>query len=161
MPTDSCLRLLPKQLAQAIIDSTSSQRRRFATECAKLAVDHCTKAVFGASGAIESKLSELLGRTLEAIDTDRASKIDRELAVQENELYQQMTVLRQDEAAVDYSAFVKMATQRHAVRALRAALVIDGVSSAARAGFEAITVAKFDDEVMRIARITLVMKDAG
>lgn len=159
MATDSYLRLLPAPLAQAILASTSSQRLVFAVECAKLAVEHCTRAVLGHDAEVEVMLASLRDRTMRAVDTGETGDVDRALAWQESALYQRMTALRRDDSAADYTAFVRIATQRHAIRALRAALVVDGLSAAARAAYETIAAMKFDDGVMRIAGAALAHAD--
>lgn len=158
MPTDSYLRLLPKPLAQAILDSSSAERHRFAAACAALAVDHCTRAVLGYDEEAEATLRRLAELAARAAGGGDAAAADGELAAHEAALYQRLSELRRDDAAADYKSYAQLATRRHTVRALRATLVVDGVSAAARAAFETISAMKFDDGVMHAARETLSWK---
>ena len=50
---------------------------------------------------------------------------------------------------------MRLSTQRHAIRALRAAILPDGFSAAARAAFETISATRDDQQVEKLALATL------
>jgi hypothetical protein len=135
---DSYLRLIPSSIAEAILHTTSSSRRSFAIACANVAVDYCTRAAVLGSDGEELTLPELRDQALAACEPREIESIDRMLGRREDQLYAAVAALRANDAEAPYSEFVRLTGQRHAVRALRAALLPDGFSAAARAAFEAI-----------------------
>lgn len=156
MAPDSYLRLIPSSIAEAIVQTTSSSRRSFAIGCANVAVDYCTRAaVLGSAGGAELTLPELRDQALAAREPREIEAIDRMLGRREDQLYAALTALRANDAEAPYSEFVRLTAQRHAVRALRAALLPDGFSAAARAAFEAISATREDHEVEKLALATM------
>lgn len=155
---DSYLRLIPPAVADAIVTSTSAARRRFAVACANIAVEHCARNVLGLDDGGELPLGQLRDRALaanEARDQRAIDEIDRLLARREDQLYAQVAALRANENEAPYSEFLRLATQRHAIRALRAALVPDGLSAAARAAFETISATRNEQGIEELARETM------
>jgi hypothetical protein len=155
VPADSYLRLIPSPIAEAIRQTTSSSRRSFAFACANLAVDYCTRAAVIASDDGERTLPELRDQTLAAREPSEIEAIDRTLGRREDQLYAAVSALRANDASAPYSEFVRLAAQRHAVRALRATLVPDGFSAAARAAFEALSATRDDQELEKLALATM------
>ena len=155
MATDSYLRLIPAEIADAIVAATSDGRRRFAVACAKLAVEPCARAVLGLDDGAERTIDQLRDQALAAQDAGEVDEIDRMLGRREDHLYRLVIALRTDDNDAPYSEYVRLSTQRHAIRALRAALLPDGVSAAARAAFETISATRNEPHVEAIARETL------
>jgi hypothetical protein len=155
---DSYLRLIPSPIAEAIVHTTSSSRRTFAVACANVAVDHCAGAALLAveDSAPQLTLAELRDRALAAREPREIEAIDNLLSRREDQLYAGLTALRADEAEAPYSEFVRVSTQRHAIRALRAALLSDGFSAAARAAFEAISATRDDQQIEKLALATML-----
>jgi hypothetical protein len=143
-------------VAEAIVQTASSSRRSFAIACANIAVDHCARAAgLGFDDGSEMTLSELRDRTLAAREPGETEAIDRLLGRREDQLYAALSGLRANEGSAPYSEFVRLSTQRHAVRALRAAILPDGFSAAARAAFEAITATRDELQIETLARATM------
>lgn len=155
MPSDSYLRLLPTSVADAILASTSTARRNFAVACANLSVDHCARAVLGLDDGADMTLTQLRDHALAATDAREIAAIDRQLARREEHLYAQLCSLRTDDSDAPYNEYVRLATQRHAVRALRAALATDGIAAAASAAFETLSVTRNEADIEAIAQRTL------
>ena len=157
LAADSYLRLIPRTIAEAITRTTSSSRKSFAIACANLAVDYCVRAaVFAADdGGDELTLSELRDQALAAREPRELDAIDRLLDRREDQLYAALTALRANDTEAPYSEFVRISAQRHAVRALRATLLPDGSSAAARATFEAISATRHDREIEELALATM------
>lgn len=149
---DSSLRLIPAAIADAIVAASSSARRRFAVACANLAVEHCARAVLSLDDGAEMTIAQLRDHALAAAETDDVAQIDRLLGHREEHLYRLVVGLRADDNDARYSEFVRLTTQRHAIRALRAALLPDGLSAAARAAFETISATRNEPHVEAIAR---------
>jgi len=156
--SDSYLRLVPHSIAEAIMSGSSDGRRQFAVACANLAVEHCARAVLGIDDGAEMTISQLRDHALAAQEPREREAIDRILGRREDHLWSLLTALRNNDAEAPYSEFVRLATQRHAVRALRAALLPDGLSAASRAAFEAISATRNEQHVEELARAT--MRDA-
>ncbi len=154
MASDSYLKLVPAAVADAILASHSTARRAFAVACANLAVDHCARAVLGLDDGADMTLSQLRDHALAAREPRELESIDRLLNHREEHLYAQLCALRADGDA-PYNEFVRLAQQRHAVRALRAALAPDGIAAAASAAFEAISVTRNEADVEALAERTL------
>ena len=155
---DSFLRLIPAAVADAIVASTSVGRKRFAVACANIAVEHCARAVLGLDGSGELPLAQLRDRALaanESRDPRAIEEIDRMLGRREDQLYAQVKALRANDSEAPYSEFLRLATQRHAIRALRAALLPDGLSAAARAAFETISATRHEKGIEELARETM------
>jgi len=153
---DSYLRLIPRSIAEAILHTASSSRRSFAIACANIAVDFCTRAaVLVSNDGDELTLTQLRDQALAAREPRETETIDRMLGRREDQLYAALTALRANDAEAPYSEFMRLSAQRHAVRALRAALVPDGFSAAARAAFEAISATRQDQEVEKLALATM------
>jgi hypothetical protein len=72
-------------------------------------------------------------------------------------LYDEMCALRRDDAVADYATFVKVATQRHTIRARRATLLPDGLTAAARAAFETLSATRNEDSIVSLARNTMAL----
>ena len=155
MTSDSYLRLVPSAVADAIVAATSDARRRFAVACANVAVEHCARAVLGIDDGAEMTLSQMRDHVLGAADARDREAIDRILARREDHLWTLLCALRGDGAEAPYSEFVRLATQRHAVRALRAVLLPDGLSAASRAAFETISATRNEQHVEELARETM------
>lgn len=155
MSTDSYLHLLPPAVADAIRRTLSPRRRAFAIACARVAVDHCAYAVLGLDAAAKATLAELRESTLAAIDGAETGGVDARLAGHEDRLWQQLCALRRDDAEVRYGDFVRLATQRHTIRALRATLLGDGISAAARAAFETVCATRDEERIVSMARDTM------
>ena len=153
--SDSYLRLVPKSIADAIMSGTSDARRRFAVACANLAVEHCARAVLGIDDGAEMTISQLRDHALAATEAREREAIDRILGRREDHLWSLLTALRGNDAEAPYSEFVRLATQRHAVRALRATLLPDGLSAASRAAFETISATRNEQHVEDLARETM------
>jgi hypothetical protein len=153
--SDSYLKLVPAMVANAIMASSSTARRAFAVACANLAVDHCARSTLGLDDGGDMALAQLRDHALAADEALEIAAIDRQLARREEHLYAQLAGLRADDADAPYSEFVRIAAQRHAIRALRAALSPDGIAAAASAAFEAISVTRDEADVEAIARRTL------
>lgn len=155
MASDSYLRLVPAAVADAILASTATARRAFAVACANLAVEHCARAVLGLDDGADMTLSQLRDHALTASEAREVEALDRQLARREDALYAQLCGLRADDGDAPYSEFIRLAAQRHAIRALRAALASDGIAAAASAAFEAISVTRDEARVEAIAASTL------
>jgi hypothetical protein len=153
----SYLKLLPSPIADAISKSRSQRRHRFAVACARLSVDHCAYAVLALDDFAKQMLATLCERTLAAIDTPGAEAFDRELMRDEDQLYERICALRCNDAEAPYAEFVRLTAQRHTIRALRATLLPDGLSAAARGAFEAISATRNEAAVMALARETLLL----
>jgi hypothetical protein len=148
LATDSYLRLLPAPIAQAIALATSVERHAFAIACARVAVDFCgPESLDGGPG-----LAELRERALAAVGTADAPSVSELLARRDEQLYAQLSSLAGADSDVSYSQFVRLSSQRHAVRALRATLGHDGLSAAARAAFAAVAALRREEDVLRLAR---------
>jgi hypothetical protein len=152
---DSYLRLIPPSIADAILHTTSSSRRSFAIACANVAVDYCTRAAVLGSADGELTLPELRDQALAAREPSEIESIDRMLNRREDQLYSSLSALRANDAEAPYSEFVRLSAQRHAVRALRATLLPDGFSAAARAAFEALSATREDHELEKLALATM------
>ena len=155
MASDSYLKLVPKSVSDAILASDSSARRAFAVACANLAVDHCARGVLGLDDGADMTLSQLRDHALAARAANEIEAIDRLLGRREDHLYAQLCALRADDGDAPYNEFIRIAAQRHAVRALRAALAPDGIAAAASAAFEAISVTRNESDVETLAQRTL------
>jgi hypothetical protein len=153
--SDSYLRLVPAAIAEAIITSASSARRAFAVACANLAVEHCARAVLGLDDGAEMTISQLRDHALAAQSPREIAEIDRMLGRREDQLYGLVSALRANDGDAPYSEFMRLATQRHAIRALRAALLPDGLSAASRAAFETISATRNEQHVEDLARTTM------
>jgi len=153
--SNSYLRLVPARVADAIMASTSAARRAFAVACANLAIEHCTRIVLGLDDGGDMTLTQLRDHAFAAREARELDAIDRQLGRREDHLYAQLCGLRADEGDAPYSEFVRLAAQRHAVRALRAVLCPDGVAAAASAAFEAISVTRDASDVEALAQRTL------
>jgi hypothetical protein len=153
--SDSYLRLVPAAVADAILASTAAARRAFAVACANLAVEHCARAVLGIDDGADMTLSQLRDHALAAREARQAEAVDRQLARREDALYAQLCGLRADEGEAPYNEFIRLAAQRHAIRALRAALATDGIAAAASAAFEALSVTRDESHIEAIAARTL------
>jgi hypothetical protein len=154
--TDSFLRLLPAAISNAITQSSSAQRRAFAIACANLAVEHCTFVVIGLDDGAELTLAAMRDRALSAVDRADVAAIDAMLARREEGLYTLLCALRSNDAEAPYNEFLRLSTHRHTVRALRAALVPDGLSAAARAAFETISATRNEEGVTRLLHDTML-----
>ena len=153
---DSYLRLIPSSIAEAILHTTSSSRRSFAVACANIAVDHCARgAMLGLDDGAEMSLSQLRDQAVAAQERGEIEAIDRNLGRREDQLYAALSGMRADDAEAPYSEFVRLSTQRHAIRALRAAILPDGFSAAARAAFETISATRDEQQVERLALATM------
>ncbi len=153
--SDSYLRLVPPTIANAILAATSDARRRFAVACANVAIEHCVRAVLGIDDGAEMTMSQLRDHALAANEPREREAIDRMLGRREDHLYGLVCALRANDADAPYSEFVRLSTQRHAVRALRAALLPDGLSAASRAAFETISATRNEQHVEEPARETM------
>jgi hypothetical protein len=153
--SDSYLKLVPACVADAIVASHSTARRAFAVACANLAVDHCARAVLGLDDGADMTISQLRDHALAAKEAREIESIDRLLNRREEHLYAQLCTLRAEDGDAPYNEFVRLAGQRHAVRALRAALAPDGIAAAASAAFEAISVTRNESDVEALAERTL------
>lgn len=155
---DSYLRLIPAAIADAISASTSVARKRFAVACANIAVEHCARAGLGVDDGDDLTISQLRDRALAANEGGQPrpiEEIDRMLGRREDQLYAQVSALRANDSEAPYSEFLRLATQRHAIRALRAALLPDGLSAAARAAFETISATRNEQGIEELARETM------
>jgi hypothetical protein len=152
MANDSYLRLVPAAVADAILATPSAARRSFAVACAQVAVEHCARAALGRDDGLAPTLAQLRDRVLGARDARERNEIDQLLGVREDHLYGAACALRADDHEAPYSEFMRLSVQRHAIRALRAALVPDGLSAAARAAFEAISATRDEQRVEELAR---------
>ena len=137
------------------MSGSSDARRRFAVACANLAVEHCTRAVLGIDDGGETTLAQLRDHALAAKEPREREAVDRILGRREDHLWSLLTALRSNDAEAPYSEFVRLATQRHAIRALRAALLPDGLSAASRAAFETISATRNEQHVEELARETM------
>ena len=155
MTSDSYLRLVPPSIAEAIVAATSDARRRFAVACANVAVEHCARALLGIDDGAEMTISQLRDHAFAASEPREREAIDRILGRREDHLWALLCALRGDGAEAPYSEFVRLATQRHAVRALRAALQSDGLSAASRAAFETISATRNEQHIEELARATM------
>ena len=155
MSSDSYLRLVPHSIAEAITSASSDARRRFAVGCANLAVEHCARAVLGLDDGAEMTISQLRDHAFAADNARERDAIDRILGSREDHLWNLLSALRSNDAEAPYSEFVRLATQRHAIRALRAALLPDGLSAASRAAFETISATRNEQHVEELARETM------
>jgi hypothetical protein len=156
--SDSYLKLVPRGVADAILASNSDARHAFAVACANLAVDHCARAVLGLDDGADMTLSQMRDHALAAGQTrapGEVGAIDRLLARREDHLYAQLCALRADDSDAPYNEYVRLAAQRHAVRALRAALAPDGIAAAASAAFETISVTRNEADIEALAQRTL------
>lgn len=132
--------------------TTSVARKRFAVACAQVAVEHCARAVLGVDDGGGPTMAELRDRALEAREPRQIQEIDRILGQREDHLYGLVSALRANDSEAPYSEFLRLATQRHTIRALRATLVPDGLSAAARAAFETISATRNEQHVEELAR---------
>lgn len=155
MPSDSYLRLVPPSIAEAILQSTSDARHRFAVACANAAVEHCARARLGIDDGAEMTIAELRDQAWAATEAREREAIDRILLRREDHLYTLVCELRSNDADAPYSEFMRLATQRHAIRALRAALLSDGLSAACRAAFETISATRNEQHIEELARTTM------
>jgi hypothetical protein len=146
---------LPAAVAEAIHRSTARQRHAFAAACAKLCAEHCAYAILALDDGAKTTLASLRDHALAAIDRADAQAIDQMLARREDHLYDEICALRRDDAVADYAAFVKLATQRHTIRAFRATLLPDGLTAAARAAFETLSATRNEDTIVSLARQTM------
>jgi hypothetical protein len=158
LASHSYLRLLPPAVAEAIQKSTARQRHAFASACAKLSVEHCADAILALDDGAKTTLARLRDHALTAIDTADARSIDQMLARREDQLYDEICALRRGDAVADYAAFIKLATQRHTIRALRATLLPDGLTAAARAAFETLSATRNEDSILCLARNTMALE---
>jgi hypothetical protein len=149
------LKLVPSSVADAILASNSIARRSFAVACARLAVERCAPAVLGLDDGADMTLLQLRDHALAANEAREIESIDRQLSRCEDHLYAQLCALRADDGEAPYSEFVRLAAQRHAVRALRAALSPDGIAAAASAAFEALSVTRNEADIEALAQRTL------
>jgi hypothetical protein len=144
------LRLVPKTIAEAIVRSTAGQCHAFAVACADLAVEHCANGVLGLDDGAEVTLQALRDHVRAAVGMRESESVDRMLARREDTLYAQLCSMRADEGDAPYGEFVRVATLRHAVRALRAALSNDSVAAAASAAFETISATRREADVEQL-----------
>ncbi|MCU1277707.1 MAG: hypothetical protein JWM53_1253 [bacterium] len=151
VPSDSYLRLIPKPIADAILRSSSGQRHAFAVSCADLAVERCAHCALGIDDGAEHTLPALRDHVRAAAGAREAESIDRMLARREDALYAQLCAMRAENGDAPYGEFVRISTQRHAVRALRAALSHEAVAAAASAAFETISATRSEADVEQLA----------
>ena len=152
---DSYLRLIPAAIADAIMVTTSLARKRFAVACANIAVEHCVRAGLGVDGDGDMTFPQLLDRVLAAGESRQTEELDRMLGRREDHLYGLVSALRANDNEAPYSEFLRLATQRHTIRVLRAALLSDGLSAAARAAFETISATRNEQHIEALARETM------
>jgi hypothetical protein len=150
VPSDSYLRLIPKAIAEAIMRSTAGQCRAFAVACADLAVEHCANGVLDLDDGAELTLPALRDHVRAAVGARESESIDRMLSRREDALYAQLCSMRADDGDAPYAEFVRVATLRHALRALRAALANDPVAAAASAAFETISATRSEPDVEQL-----------
>lgn len=158
VPSESYLRLIPKAIADAIVRSNGNQCRAFAVACADLAVDHCAHGVLGLDDGAEVTLPALREHVRAAVGMRETESVDRMLARREDTLYAQLCAMRGDDGDAPYGEFVRVATLRHAVRALRAALSHDAVAAAASAAFETISATRSEGDVERLTSSMLAQQ---
>jgi hypothetical protein len=149
---DSYLRLIPAAVADAIMATVSVARKRFAVACANVAVEHCVRAGLGGDGDGELGFAPLREQVLAALEPRQIEEIDRMLGRREDHLYGLVAALRANDNEAPYSEFLRLATQRHTIRALRATLLSDGLSAAARAAFETISATRNEQHIEELAR---------
>jgi hypothetical protein len=149
---DSYLRLIPAAVADAIMATVSVARKRFAVACANVAVEHCVRAGLGGDGDGELGFAPLREQVLAALEPRQIEEIDRMLGRREDHLYGLVAALRANDNEAPYSEFLRLATQRHTIRALRAMLLSDGLSAAARAAFETISATRNEQHIEELAR---------
>ena len=152
---DSYLRLIPAAVADAIMATTSVARRQFAIACANVAVEHCVRAGLGVDGDADMTFPQLRDKVLATREPRQTEELDRMLGRREDHLYGLVSALRANDSEAPYSEFLRLATQRHTIRALRAALVNDGLSAAARAAFETISATRNEQHIEELARETM------
>jgi hypothetical protein len=141
------LRLLDPQLADWIRRASDDERRDFAFACADETIGCAAGAPDPETRPLALELAELRARARHSRDGDERVELDRALAVREELLHEQLAALRGARAAAsrfEEARFRRLALVWYAVRALRAALAVDGVSAAGRAAFTA--VAALQDE---------------
>jgi len=98
---------------------------------------------------------QLLDRVLAAGESRQTEELDRMLGRREDHLYGLVSALRANDNEAPYSEFLRLATQRHTIRVLRAALLSDGLSAAARAAFETISATRNEQHIEALARETM------
>jgi hypothetical protein len=147
VPSDSYLRLIPKTIADAIVRSSAGQCRAFAVACADLAVEHCTNGVLGLDDGGEMTVAALRDHVRAVVGKAEGQSVDRMLARREDTLWAQLSAMRSEDGDAPYGEFVRVATLRHAVRSLRAALAEDWVAAAASAAFETISATRSEGDV--------------
>src|ERR1700753_4157713 len=117
LASDSYLRLVPASVADAIVAATAAARRAFAVACANLAVDHCARAVLGLDDGADMTLSQLRDHAIAATEAREIAGMHPLLGRREDHLYTQLCALRSDDGDALYNEFIRLACQRHAVRA--------------------------------------------
>ena len=150
VPSDSYLRLIPKPVAEAILRSTSDQRRAFAVACADLAVEHCAQSLLGLDDDPEWTLPALREQVRATVGVREAESVDRMLAHREDALYALICAMRANDNDAPYAEFIRVSTQRHSVRALRAALAQDAVAAAASAAFETLSATRSEAAIEQL-----------
>jgi hypothetical protein len=143
---------------KAIRQSSAAQRRAFVLACANVSVEHCAYAVLDLDDRAKGTLATLRDQTLGAVNRAEAEAVDGVLARREDELYDALCALRRDDAVSPYATFLRLATQRHTIRALRATLVADGLTAAARAAFEAISATRNEDTIVSLAHHAMALE---